>query len=92
MMGLRKASGESKDLKGYYSGHYYQVNYDVHAGEVFADYHYSLVPNCWTQYRDEDIINCGNISSPKTMQEVANIVWKKVQYMKVNCRTVTMKG
>ena len=82
MTDLRKAAGETKDLPGYYSGQYLQVNYDINIGEVFTDYHCSLGQNWWTQYDDDNIINCGNISDPSTMQDIADrvqetMLWKK---------------
>lgn len=82
MLDLRKVSSDTKNLTGYYSGLYYQINYDKETGEVFDDYHCSLGQNWWTQYENENVVNCGNISSPATMQTIADMVWRKVQCAK----------
>ena len=78
MTGLRKAAGETKGLTDYYSGHYVQVNYDKATGEVFTNYHYSLGQNSWSEYHDPDVIVCGNVSSPMTMQRIADMIRRNV--------------
>lgn len=78
MTGLRKACSESKILDGYYSGKYIQINYDKLTGEVFSDYHYSLGQNSWTEYHDPNVINCGNICNPMTMQGIADLIANRV--------------
>ena len=82
MTGLRKVAGETKDLSGYYSGQYLQLNYDISTGDVFTDYHCSLGQNWWTQYNDEAVINCRNISNPATMQDIADMIWEKVSWLR----------
>lgn len=85
MTGIRKVAGATKGLTGYYSGRYIQVNYDPETGEVWHDDHVSFGQNSWTQYHDKNIINCGNISNPATMQEIADMVADAVneeKYMK----------
>ena len=68
LKGLKKLSSETKNLSGYYSGKYIQVNYDPKTNEIWGDYHYSLGHNTWTVYHDENIINCGNVYEPCTMK------------------------
>lgn len=79
MHGLRKASGETKDLAGYYSGHYVQISYDIQTGDVITDYHYSLGQNSWTKYHDANIITICNASEPMTMQEIADAIANKIK-------------
>lgn len=74
LKGLKKLSSETKNLSGYYSGKYIQVNYDPKTNEIWGDYHYSLGHNTWTVYHDKNIINCGNIYEPCTMKYLMNMV------------------
>ena len=76
--GLKKIAGETKGLKGYYSGEYLQLNYDAKTGEAWTDYHYSLGQNSWCQYHDKNILRCGNISRPKTMKEIRVMIEQKM--------------
>jgi len=80
MKGLRKVSGETKGLRGYYSGEYAQMSYDRVSGEIFTDYHFSLGQNSWSVYPDSNIINCGNFSEPATMQEIADRIAEVVAF------------
>lgn len=72
MNGIRKASGETKGLTGYYSGHYVQISYDKVTGDVLTNYHYSLGQNSWSEYNDPNVITIGNYSEPMTMQAIAD--------------------
>lgn len=72
--GLKKVAGESKCLQGYYSGRYLQLNYDRKTGEIWTDEHISLGQNSWTEYHDSNILVCGNICKPVTMQEIRQMV------------------
>ena len=76
--GLKAIAGASKDLQGYYSGRYLQVNYNRTTGEAWYNEHVSLGQNSWTQYDDKDIINCGNISEPATMAQLREIIEEAV--------------
>lgn len=78
--GLKKIAGASKSLNGYYSGQYLQVNYDPSTGEAWSNYHCSFGQNSWTQYHDSNVINCGNISEPKTMKQLREIIESAVEY------------
>ena len=78
MIGLRRAAGATKGMSGYYSGHYIQLSYDRSDGEVLADYHYSFGQNSWTQYHSKDVIRVANISTPKTMQQIADMIYDAV--------------
>lgn len=79
MTGLRKASGETKDLQGSYGAGYIQVSYDTNSGEIITNYHYDLGQNSWTRYPDSCIRNIGNISSPATMQHIADMIFEELQ-------------
>ena len=79
MNGLKKAAGETKDLKGYYSGSYIQLSYDLDSGDVITDYFYSLGQNSWKVYHDDSILSVGNVSEPKTMQPLADMIAQKVE-------------
>lgn len=74
MTGLRKAAGETKNLRGYYDASYLQLNYDTVTGEVWTDYFCSLGQNSWTEYHDAAVKVIGNIHTPKTMQELADMI------------------
>lgn len=71
--GLKKIAGESKGLNPYDHG-YLQVNYDMETGEAWTDYHYSIGSNSWSEYHDEDILTCGYISSPHTMEQIREMI------------------
>lgn len=73
MTGLRKAAGESKELRGYYDAAYFQINYDKCTGEVWTNYHYDLGHSSRTYYNDDDIISF-NIHEPHTMQQLADCI------------------
>lgn len=79
--GLRKVSGETKSLPGYYSGLYLQLNYNMETGEAWTNHHCSLGQNSWTQNHDSNIITIGNISSPVTMKEIEQMINEKVEYI-----------
>lgn len=40
--GLKKIAGETKIIKGFYSGEYLQLNYNKKTGEAWTDYFYNL--------------------------------------------------
>lgn len=77
--GLRKAAGETKTTRGYYSGLYVQISYSPTDGQVLYDTHYSLGHNSWTQYHDPSIVFIYNASSPQTMQEIADRIYDAVK-------------
>lgn len=79
MIGIRKAAGETKSLRGYYSGEYVELHYDRSAGKVLTTYQYSLGQNTWAQYRDSSIIKVCNISEPCTMQEIADMIFRRIR-------------
>ena len=72
--GIKQISSDSKNLQGYQDGAYLQVNYDTSTGAAWSDYHCSLGQNTWCDYHDANIITVGNISSPKSMQDIANMI------------------
>lgn len=84
MTGLKGTSSDTKELQGYYSGSYVEVFYDLSTGKVWGKYQYSLGQTTWTKYEDADIIKCGNISKPATMQEIADMVAASVEEYNLN--------
>lgn len=82
MKGLKKASGETKDLSGYYTGAYVELFYDRSTGEIWTVYQFSLGQNSWTEYHDKNIIKTGNISIPKTMQQIADMIYEATEEIK----------
>lgn len=76
--GLKAIAGASKDLQGYYSGRYLQVNYNRSTGKAWYNEHVSLGQNNWTKYDDRDIINCGNVSEPVTMAQLREMIEQAV--------------
>lgn len=74
MTGLKVASGDTKSLRGYYSGTYVELFFDRQTGKVWTKYQYSLGQNSWTLYHDDNVVKIGNYSSPATMQEIADAI------------------
>lgn len=74
MTGLKKASGDTKTLRGYNSGEYVELFFDRATGEVWTKYQYSLGQNTWTVYDDDNVVKIGNFSAPATMQEIADAI------------------
>lgn len=79
MVGLKAASGATKGLRGYYSGEYCELFYDRSNGEVWTKYQYSLGQNTWTEYHDSDIIKICNLDEPTTMQDIADMIARKLE-------------
>ncbi len=74
MTGLKAASGDTKNLRGYYSGEYVELFFDRQTGEVWTKYQYSLGQNSWTVYHDDNVVKIANFSAPATMQEIADAI------------------
>lgn len=72
MRGIKRASGETKHLTGYFSGLYVQISYDTSTGQILTDNHCSLGCNSWTVYHDPAIIHVGFACQPMTMQQIAD--------------------
>ena len=83
MVGLKAASGESKGLRGYYSGEYVELFYSPADGTVWTKYQYSLGQNSWTVYDDPDVIKICNISQPATMQQLADLIANSMGQMDI---------
>lgn len=79
--GLKKVSGETKSLRGYYSGEYMEVFYNTATREVWSNYQYSLGQNIWTVYDNPDIIKVGNICQPMTMQQLTDKILAVVSFL-----------
>lgn len=83
MSGLRTVAGETKSLSGPYSPEYLQLNYDRSTGEVWTDFFFSVGHNDWAVYHDKNILNCGNLCSPHTMQEIADAIHAAIQQTEI---------
>lgn len=58
---------------------YLQINVDKTTGKVWSDLHCSIGQNSWNDYKDSDILNCGNISDKNiTMAEIKAMVERKL--------------
>ena len=78
LCGLKRAAGDTKDLKGPYSSIYLQLNVDLAIGEVWTNQLYDSGHNNWVDYHDEHIISCGIITSPKTMKQIREQVYEAI--------------
>lgn len=85
MRGIKDVSGWTKGLRGYYTGEYIEIFYDVNDGEVFKIYQYSLGQSTWTKFDDTGVIKITNASSPMTMQEIADLVYAVLEEIKIGC-------
>ena len=82
MKGLRKISGESKVLKGgAYSTHCFEIFYDMSSGEAYYEEH---IGNGCCVCNNADVITCGRIYSPCTMQELADLIYREVDYVETH--------
>lgn len=75
--GIRKACGRTKSLKGFYGDTHLQLNVGLDTGEVWVDEH---LGNNWSQYKDKNVISCGNIYNPMTMEEIRRMVDDAIAY------------
>ena len=74
MKGLKKVSGETKTLKGYYDSIYLQLCYDKEKDEVFTIQHCDLGHSWQTYFDDKNIITICNLTEPHTMAEIKEMV------------------
>lgn len=81
MTGLKKASGDTKCLSGYYSGEYAELFFDHATGEVWTVYQYSLGQNSWTEFDKKDVVKVCNLSEPTTMQQIADLIKERLDYL-----------
>ena len=84
--GLKKLAGELQanlpKSGGYYSGKYFQINYNTETGEVWGDFFSSFGQNNWNVYHNKNNIFVGNVSNQLKMQEIANLIAQKVMERK----------
>lgn len=73
MEGIKNAAGDTKHLGGH-AGEYSELFYDKRTGEVWTKYQYSIGSNSWTVYHDPNIVKVCNIYTPKTMQQIADLI------------------
>lgn len=78
MVGLKKASGETKDY-GDFSGSYVEIFYDRRTGEIWTRYQYSIGHNWETKYHNSDIIKVCTTSKHLTMQQIADEIKKRLE-------------
>lgn len=75
MKGIKKAARETKWLQ---DGCYVQLSYDRATGLILTDWHCSIGSNTWTVYHDSNVITVACAYSPKTMQEIADVIFREV--------------
>jgi hypothetical protein len=83
--GLKAISGETKSLKGCYDANYLQLVYNKETGEAWTHFFSDLGHSWQTHYKDNNIINCGNICTPKTQKELREIIENSIsenEYLK----------
>jgi len=78
MTGIKAAAAATKGLQGYYSGVYEELFYDRRTGEVWTKSQSSLGHNAWTEYHDKQIIKICNLDKPTTMQEIADLIKRRI--------------
>lgn len=69
--GLRKVCSESKRLG---DNCYLQINLIRSENRLFTNHHCSIGQQSWTQYHDDGVLVIGNISKPKTMDAIRQMV------------------
>ena len=76
LRGIRKASGNTINYTD--PAKYDEIFYNRRTGEVWTVYQYDLAHNWWTEYHDPDIIKIGETSRHLTMQEIADLIYEKM--------------
>ena len=79
MEGLKKVAGETQGLTGYYGKLHLQLNYDMKTGELWTNTHTSR--GSLNVYDDQNIVVVGKLSDPHTMQEIADKVATRMDYI-----------
>lgn len=79
MKGLKKVSGETKALKGYYDSIYLQLCYDKQKDEVFTIQHCDFGHSWQTYFNDDNIITVCNLCEPQTMAEIQKMVEEELK-------------
>lgn len=82
MVGLKKVAGQTKGLRGYYSGEHLELFFNRNSGEVWTKYQVSIGQNSFTVYDSEEIVKIGNLARPYTMQEIADLINQNVECLK----------
>ena len=59
-------------------GCFIQISYDLSNGCIISDRHWSKGRNPWTVHHNPNIIGVACAYSPKTMQEIADVIAKAV--------------
>ena len=67
--GLKKVAGMTKRLAG--NDNSVQVFYNTQTHEAWGVEH---VGASWTQYDSRDVVSCGHLRAPATMQEIEEMV------------------
>lgn len=74
--GLKRASGKTKDLTGWFSPWCIHIFFDTQKEEVIAVTHYDLEHNERTRFYDEDIVDITCTSNPLTQKEIVELIQK----------------
>ena len=78
--GIEKVVEESKDLRGYESGFYLQLNYNPETGDIWTDEIVDYGHNSCVRYDNPNILHCGDICNPISAQEIMEILDEAQQY------------
>lgn len=74
IIGLKKAAGDTQRNA---RGMVYRIYYDKSSGEVWTNYYHS--PNSWTQYPGDNVICVSCSTWPRTMQQIADAIHRKLE-------------
>lgn len=78
LIGVKNIVTEARNNLGR-DNSYLQVNVDKSTGRVWSDLHCSIGQNSWSDYKDSNILNCGNISDKNiTMADIKTMVERKL--------------
>lgn len=71
---IKKASSETKTLKGIYDAGYVQISYDTENDVVITNYHHDIGHSWRTTYHDDNIIDVGIVCEPTTMARIREMI------------------
>lgn len=80
MKGLKKVSGETKSLQGYYDSIYLQLCYDKETDEVFTIQHCDFGHSWQTFFENCNVVTICNLTEPHTMAEIEKMVNDTLKY------------
>lgn len=78
MTGLKKASGDTYNYQEWDS-RYNEIFYDKSDGEIIVIFHHSIGMNEWTEFKSSSIIKIVTTKRHLKMQEIADMIGRKVK-------------